>query len=142
VVPLIVILICVYLSAPVTNLALFNPNGSCTVSSFYGSLTCDGAFDGETEPAGTTTWATNSGSDGEWIQREFPGRVLITHVVVWHACALNEQYQTITFTFSDGQTIQVCKINVIILKQLSITDPSITNVQNISYLHDCIFMDA
>jgi hypothetical protein len=117
VIPLIATFIYVYLSAPSTNLALFNPNGICTA---YGTATgqkCDGAFDGNTVPSASTIWHSNYEWDGEWIQRQFPGMVLITHVVIWHPCRQVEQYRTLNVSFSDGQTIEVFMISLNIVRR-------------------------
>jgi hypothetical protein len=87
--------------------------GSCAASSAFVRLllyyTCDKAFNGITEPQELTAtgWSSESGQEGEWIQRNFTGMALITHMIVWYPCAKEDQYNTLNFTFSDGQSIQV-----------------------------------
>ena len=69
-------------------------------------MECDNAFDGITDPGFSQMWSS-SDSDGGWLQRDFAGPMMITHVIVWNECNIEAQSQTLTFSFSDGTTIQV-----------------------------------
>ena len=98
------------LSAPVTNMALELPESQSSCSSeidTFGAFKCKYATDGKTHADLHTSWASSKEGDGAWHRITFLGPVLVTHAIIWNPCREDTQFETLTFSFSDGTSLQV-----------------------------------
>ncbi len=98
IIPLLVLNVFAY-----THASLLITPKDCTASSEHSSNnSCDKAFDGITDSANDGVWVTDGEGQGSWIQLNFDGNYLVTHLRLQQRYETLEMSKGIQLDFSDG----------------------------------------